>query len=248
VNVSISITDVAWSHPQQELDVMNNTLMEDVSEGASATEPSTTLNNNRSMYSSEAERLEDSLIAVAGSNGVVVVWRAGSLLTHHALTSSSSGSHIGGGGGSNSGSHTLNTPFHRSSTTTLHSRSSSLTAQPEAILVEHTRAVNRLVWHRRRPGLLITASQDSIVKLMERKPNHPSQSKSIQQDGNKSSGIPGWLENSASIVPSNKKMNTFTSFTWTCISTFTPRAEAIRDLQWSPFDDNGKLKLIMNRL
>jgi len=221
--------------------------MEDI-EGKLASEPSTvSLNSNSrsgdygskpsymtgSLYSSEAERLDDSLIAVACSNGVVVLWRAGTLL----LLNSSNG--VGAPGNSNS--HGLNTPFHRSSVIQLQSRSSPLIAQPEAILVEHSRAVNRLVWHKRRPGLLITASQDSIVKLMERKPNHPSNSINAQE-GNKLGGMSGWLENLASIVPSNKKMNTFMSFTWTCISTFTPRAEAIRDLQWSPFDENSKFK------
>jgi WD repeat-containing protein 24 len=39
--------------------------------------------------------------------------------------------------------------------------------QPEAILSQHSRAVNRLAWHPRRPGLLLTASQ--VCKPWNRK-------------------------------------------------------------------------------
>ncbi len=71
------------------------------------------------------EELDDSLVAVAGSNGVVVVWNA-----RQAFLESSS-------------------PMFASQ-------------QPEAILNQHTRAVNRLDWHPTRPGLLLTASQVSF--------------------------------------------------------------------------------------
>lgn len=69
----------------------------------------------------------DSIIAAAGSNGVVAVWsvRNAFLLESDGSTSSSMVSH----------------------------------QQPEAILSQHSRAVNRLAWHPRRPGLLLTASQ-----------------------------------------------------------------------------------------
>ena len=210
--------------------------MVDDTDGSSSTDPSTLSNKSSFLYSSDSDRLDDSLIAVAGSNGVVVVWRAASLLTN--LTTGSNPGLVAVGN-----SHASNAPFSRQS---LHSRSSPVSAQPEAILVEHSRSVNRIVWHHRRPGLLITASQDSTVKLMERKPYHASHSKTMQGGNKMGGGIPGWLENLTSIVPSSKKVNTLTSFTWTCISTFTPRAEAIRDLQWSPFDDNGKMMVIFS--
>lgn len=38
--------------------------------------------------------------------------------------------------------------------------------QPEAILGQHSRAVNRLAWHPRRPGLLLTASQVCLHSLV----------------------------------------------------------------------------------
>jgi hypothetical protein len=38
--------------------------------------------------------------------------------------------------------------------------------QPEAILSQHTRAVNSLAWHPSRPGLLLTASQvSSLIRV-----------------------------------------------------------------------------------
>ena len=42
------------------------------------------------------------------------------------------------------------------------SASSMANQQPEAILSQHSRAVNRLAWHPRRPGLLLSASQVSL--------------------------------------------------------------------------------------
>jgi WD40 repeat protein len=233
MNVSISITDVAWSVPQYELDSVNGTMEgSDGTMNSDSTSPSNHHGRTLSSgftHSSEWNKWEDSLIAVAGSNGVVVVWRAESFLANTTA------------GGGVSSVHNVNIPFGRSMVGSFNSRAdNTMSAQPEAVLVEHTRAVNRLVWHRRRPGLLLTASQDSTVKLMERKPDQSSVSKN-PQGVKQINAIPSWLENLASIVPSNKKVNTDTCFTWTCISTFTPRAEAIRDIQWSPFDDNGEI-------
>jgi WD40 repeat protein len=67
----------------------------------------------------------DSLIAAAGSNGIVAIWNARQLLFSQG----------------NEGSSTL------------------ANQQPEAILSQHTRAVNSLAWHPKQPGLLLTASQ-----------------------------------------------------------------------------------------
>jgi WD40 repeat protein len=77
----------------------------------------------------------DSLIAAAGSNGIVAIWNARQLLFSQ------------GNGGS----------------------STMANQQPEAILNQHTRAVNSLAWHPRRPGLLLTASQVRQQILKKRK-------------------------------------------------------------------------------
>jgi WD40 repeat protein len=105
-NNNVVISDIAWSMPQQDgLD------RDDSQRGGGG--------------DVLREELDDSLVAVAGSNGVVVVWNA-----RQAFLESSS-------------------PMFASQ-------------QPEAILNQHTRAVNRLDWHPTRPGLLLTASQVSF--------------------------------------------------------------------------------------
>lgn len=100
-HANIVITCVAWSMPQVK------------SEGEELA-----LN----------EEDQNTLVAAAGSNGVVVIWSA-----RQAFFSQTSA------GGSSTMAH----------------------QQPEATLSQHTRAVNSLAWHPKRPGLLLTASQVS---------------------------------------------------------------------------------------
>lgn len=71
----------------------------------------------------EAERT-DTIVAAAGSNGVVVVWSSETFFPEGSRGSATLGNQ-----------------------------------QPDAYLSQHTRAVNSLAWHPRRPGLLLTASQ-----------------------------------------------------------------------------------------
>lgn len=106
---NVTITAVAWSPPQIGKGRM---------QGAGDTGEETKI------------RYNDSLVAAAGSNGVIAVWNA-----KHAFFSEGSG------------------------------ESSTLAnQQPEAILSqEHTRAVNSLAWHPKRPGILLSASQVSGV-------------------------------------------------------------------------------------
>lgn len=103
---NVTITAVAWSPPQV---IKGKPSGGDVGE------------ENKVRYN-------DSLVAAAGSNGVIVVWNA-----NHVFFSEGSG------------------------------ESSTLAnQQPEAILAqEHTRAVNSLAWHPKRPGIMLTASQVS---------------------------------------------------------------------------------------
>ena len=148
----------------------------------------------------------DSLIAAAGSNGAVVVWRAKDLM------GGSTGASIG--------------------------------HQPEAVLVEHSRAVNRLAWHPtgRRPGLLLTASQDATVRLWERRvgsaarsaPPAAAQEKPSPPSGK---GIGSWFGR-ASDVPEEPADRTVRSYSWRCVATFHPKADAARDVKWSPYNDD----------
>lgn len=105
---NVTITAVAWSPPQ-------------IVKGGKAS-------GGDSSGEETKVRYHDSLVAAAGSNGVIAVWNA-----KQAFFSEGSG------------------------------ESSTLAnQQPEAILSqEHTRAVNSLAWHPKRPGIILTASQVS---------------------------------------------------------------------------------------
>eukprot|EP00547_Thalassionema_nitzschioides_P002698 CAMPEP_0194214342 /NCGR_PEP_ID=MMETSP0156-20130528/15499_1 /TAXON_ID=33649 /ORGANISM="Thalassionema nitzschioides, Strain L26-B" /LENGTH=918 /DNA_ID=CAMNT_0038942573 /DNA_START=52 /DNA_END=2809 /DNA_ORIENTATION=- len=101
---------------------------------------------------------------------------------------------------------------------------------PDAVLSQHARAVNRLAWHpnKRTPGFLLTASQDATVKLWERKSSSNGRGSS-QPNQN----LISWFGKQAS-----RSSLTNSSISWHCLATFEPKAEAVRDIRWSPFHDN----------
>lgn len=111
--------------------------------------------------------------------------------------------------------------------TTSHGSSTLTNQQPEGILNQHSRAINSLAWHPKRPGLLLTASQDATVKLWER----------IE------------ITNKADLESKKKRKSWFNNkahdrdakyYQWACKSTFEPKSEGVRDIQWSKFQDDGK--------
>ena len=121
---NVVITDVAWSKPQpHRYNYKDNTnapapeMIDDnhIHQESGNRTPSTNKKQETSL---------DSIVAAAGSNGVVVVWSA-----RRAFLESD------------------------------RSANSMANQQPEAILSQHSRAVNRLAWHPKRPGLLLTGSQ-----------------------------------------------------------------------------------------
>jgi hypothetical protein len=138
-----------------------------------------------------------SLIAAAGSNGVIVVWTAETLLEGE----------------------------------------SGQFPAPDAILSQHARAVNRLAWHPRRPGLLLSASQDGTVILWERqRSNNGNSAEQQRRQSGKQSNKQGFsFFGGIKSSQSNQKR----SYSWTCRATFEPKSEAVRDIQWSPFHDDG---------
>ena len=107
------------------------------------------------LLAEETMKEDDSLVAAAGSNGVVLVWSAKKLLFSDSgilPPSKTKGRFIA----SKTSSATFLAQKQR-------------TQQPEGILDQHTRAVNCMVWHPTKSGLLLTASQDGKIKLWERK-------------------------------------------------------------------------------
>jgi WD40 repeat protein len=111
---------------------------------------------------------------------------------------------------------------------------------PDALLNKHVRAVNRLAWHPRRPGLLLSASQDGTVLLWERlrKVANTAATGNNGRDSIKSATTTkqGWFgKMSAQVKDPNKER----SYSWHCRATFEPKSEAVRDIRWSPFYDDG---------
>jgi hypothetical protein len=225
-NINVILTDVAWSKP----------IHSATGGGTSADIPPTTTNgsgdgsgthsNNSSISSSSSKKHHKnnhttkhtgkggqhktdatakttdtdkdttgtSLIAAAGSNGVIVVWTAETLLEGE----------------------------------------SGQFPAPDAILSQHARAVNRLAWHPRRPGLLLSASQDGTVILWERQRSNTGTADQ-QRRQSKQSNKQGFSFFGGIKAVSNQKR----SYSWQCRATFEPKSEAVRDIQWSPFHDDG---------
>jgi WD40 repeat protein len=180
---------------------------------------------------------DNSVIAVAGSNGVIVAWNASSLLSAQSSNSNS-----------------------RNNMASPHQRATSATfGQREASFLAHSRAVNRLAWHPtgRRPYLLLTASQDGSVKLWDRRASSSLSvhAESISSIGSNLSlaqpmtknwfGFGGFGASSSQAVqnvqlPPQLSEPSRTA-TWHCISTYQPKCEAVRDICWNPLMDDGEL-------
>jgi WD repeat-containing protein 24 len=204
------------------------------------------------------EELQSSFIAAAGSNGMIVVWSAGSLLGLSAPI-------VGVGDTA--------TATGRRAASSSPSKSSVL-VPPEAELSLHTRQVNRLAWHPTHYGWLLSASQDGTVLLWERTKRAPSRSatttptteqpaSSAWASSNDASqktttmrfrGLFGGFATAASVQQQQQQQQQRSStfrpiagqpqkpppnFQWHCRSTFLPKSEAVRDIRWSPFYDDG---------
>lgn len=100
---------------------------------------------------------------------------------------------------------------------------------PEAVLSQHVRAVNRLDWHPTRPGLLLSASQDSKVLLWER-----IKTDADPMDGKKAQNRFNRIFGGMAAQTATRRL-----FTWHCRATFEPKSEAVRDIKWSPYFDDG---------
>ena len=187
-------------------------------------------------HSAMSSYLDDtSVIAAAGSNGVIVAWNASSLLSAPLLSNNSSS---------------------RKNIGNPQQVSSAAFGQPEASFFAHSRAVNRLAWHPtgRRPYLLLTASQDGSVKLWDRRATSSSSMNpgSVSSVGSNASVAQpmfnlnprSWFGFGNSSVVQSSQMPQSSEFsrtaTWHCISTYQPKCEAVRDISWNPANDDGK--------
>jgi hypothetical protein len=198
--------------------------------------------------------LRSSMIAAAGSNGIIVVWNTETLLHLDTTTSTRS----------NDTSTQKKFSSHKTPTT-----STPAAYPPTAILNQHIRQVNRLAWHPTRDGILLSASQDWTVVLWERRKkqnpvtiiqnqpkatttsNNIRTASSIHQQPRMHSFF-GAFVSATSSQPQKQQQHSrpheqqqqhkppTVEYQWHCRTTFAPKSEAVRDIQWSPFYDDGK--------
>jgi WD40 repeat protein len=161
---------------------------------------------------------DDSLIAAAGSNGVVLIWRACDLLRGLSDT--------------NRNKQDIYKQFYghdRFGSMPSDSASSSI-GYPEAVLVEHTKAV-KVAWHPNVPNQLLTASLDGTTKLWERSEDVDPHAEEKRLEGKKWS----WL---GALSTSQFDNTPERSFSWKCKQVFKPNCGGIREIKWSSFSDD----------
>ena len=115
---------------------------------AAAATTTATATATRSLFAGP----DGSLIAAAGSNGVIVVWTADALMESAGFATTASTAGTTGAARSN----VANNKAAATGTGSSSSRAHHLAAAPEAVLSQHVRAVNRLAWHPTRHGLLLS--------------------------------------------------------------------------------------------
>jgi WD repeat-containing protein 24 len=214
---NISITKVAWSHA---MDCSNNMTSIPGTSGTIVEKRESSPHHQQQEQSRNQSEGRDSFVAVAASNGVVVIWNAKHLLFTEPAKATSGVR----GGQSRAGNSFSNTQFHQ---------------QPEGVISQHVRApVNSLSWHPKRAGLLLTASQDSSVKLWERRLvglREPDESKQPRRPWYAVGG--GKASERRGVRAEDNDQAQIRTYSWKFKAGFEPKAEAIRDIQWSPYLD-----------
>ena len=171
-----------------------------------------------------ASQTEDTFIAVAGSNGLVVVWRERDILGRQMTQNTQ---------------YFTQHPFQPqaqkqqqrhsqySNLNFVRSNSTKIVGQPEVIIAEHSKAVNCIAWNQRRPGVFLTASQDGTVKLFEREET----TIDIASDENNTKSWNPWF-------PKVSSPSTVKSYSWNYTANFKANHGAIKEIKWSPFHDD----------
>ena len=181
----------------------------------------------------ETMKEDDSLVAAAGSNGVVVVWSAKRLLFSDSGKAPSP---------TKAGGRFISKNLASSSSAAFLAKKQRK-QQPEGILNQHTRAVNGMAWHPTRSGLLLTASQDGTIKLWERRvlarPSNNLHEENSDKKPQSWFSMVGGVVSGASRPggrgsPTTDEDDDAIKYTWGCKTTFTPgEQDAVRDIRWN---------------
>ncbi len=248
-NIAINITDVSWSFQQCSSDKSAKKARSKSNDYADTThssgdEVANLVESQRIGQDSTRDPLEsiismpedllmvdDTLIAVAGSNGVVVVWRTCDILGGFGSNLTTSSRHGSGNIFRNGMNRLPNQPMNQFFQKHREPNAPPVAiGQPEAILVEHSRAVNKIAWHRHKPGVFLTASQDATVKIFERKEvTHDNQAEGKRTNVDQAKW--NWFGRPRS-------SSTIKSYLWHCAGCFKPNNGPIKDIQWSYSDDD----------
>ena len=120
--------------------------------------------------------------------------------------------------------------------------------KPVAILNQHVRPVNRLAWHPTNDHLLLSASQDWTVVLWERRVPKKTTDTAAQPSSTRhaeparKSLFGGLMPHSSQSSNSHTlptKSSSSPAYQWHSRTTFSPKSEGVRDIQWSPFYEDG---------
>lgn len=220
-SVNVTISDVAWSHCQtQDKNVGDFLPPSDVTFKAE----NESGNPFQAVFAvpGDLTMADDSLVAIAGSNGVVLIWRACDLLRQ-------SDSH------NRNQQDVLKQYYSSHQSGGLFSSSDSI-GYPEAVLVEHSKAT-KLSWNACDPTLLLTASYDGTIRLWQRKEKTVSDKDKTERKKKWSD----WIgEVSATLAASdfNGSLNSQTSYSWQCRNIFKPNCGPIRDVKWNTFNED----------
>jgi WD40 repeat protein len=223
-SVNVTITDVAWSHCQtQENSVGDFLTANDVMVSDRIKVENDVSNPFQAVFAvpGDLTMADDSLVAIAGSNGVVLIWRACDLLRQ-------SDSH-------NRNQKDVLKQYYSHQSGGLFSSSDSI-GYPEAVFVEHSKST-KLSWNSCDPTLLLSASYDGTIRLWQRKEKIVSDKDTTEKKKKWSD----WIgEVSATLAASdfNGSLNNQTSYSWQCKNIFKPNCGPIRDVKWNTFNED----------
>ena len=203
--MNVVVNDVAWSGHLMEM-------------GISSSPHSSKKPNRSTTTTTMTSHQYQSLIAAAGSNGSIVVWRQETLLQ-----------------GQVGQQKQLQPPQLQS-------------MAPEVVLNQHIRAVNRLAWHPKRQILLSASHDSTVrlwERKRVKTTTDDGPKKKVEQQPSSGFSFPFFGDFQRKHNNNNNTTSTTTTeqqstptYTWQCTGVFEPRCESVRDVGWNPMSED----------